>query len=157
MLLFVTYTQSKRRQTLTLDLLSLSTINKQLTLVPFQPPPPSTPTGPTASLLSPTATTATSHSQPSQHTWTRSLPSPHNPYGLQWTPVDSTGFSARKSGPVWFFGPKKKDWDWDQSRCFLKPKRPDQDPKRLRLWSLDWSWSKLSFSWFRPVFQLPKQ
>ena len=45
----------------------------------------------------------------------------------------SINCSARKSGPVWFFGPKKKDWDWDQSRHFLKPKRLDQDRKRPRL------------------------
>ena len=53
-----------------LDLLLLSTINKQPSLLLFQPPPPSTPTSPAASPLSPTATTATSRPQPSQHTWT---------------------------------------------------------------------------------------
>ena len=69
MLLFVTYAQSERRQTPTLDLLLSSTINKQPTLLLFQPPPPSTPTGPAASPLLPTATTATSRPQPSRHTW----------------------------------------------------------------------------------------
>ena len=67
MLLFVTYAQSEHRQTPTLNLLLLSTINKQPTLLLFQPPPPSTPTGPAASPLSPTAT---SRPQPSRHTWT---------------------------------------------------------------------------------------
>ena len=31
--------------------------------------------------------------------------------------------SARKSGPVRFFGPKKQDWDRDWSRHLLKPKK----------------------------------
>ena len=70
MLLFVTYDKSERRQTLTLNLLLSPTINKQPTLLLFQPPPPSMPTGPATSPLSPTATTATSCPQPSRHTRT---------------------------------------------------------------------------------------
>ena len=64
--------------------LLLSTINKQSTIIPFQPPPPLMPTGPAASPLSPTATTAISHHRlPTTFTAhtnndTNKLPMPHH-------------------------------------------------------------------------------
>ena len=39
-------------------------------------------------------------------------------------------YSAWKSGPVWFFGPKGQDQDWDQSWHFLKLKKTRPGPKK---------------------------
>jgi len=69
-----------------------------------------------------------------------------------------TSASALKSGPVWFFCPKRTDRDRDQSTYFLKLKKTGPGPQKTKdrslLQSLDQSWSEPLTTSLGPVFQL---